>query len=55
MPTQFTCFDDPEGIQKKDFCVNALSKNLDGEMPLSGGAKKNAKSQSAEHCARVIN
>ena len=42
MPT-FTCFDDPEGILKKEFCVSNLSKNLKGEMPLSGGTKKECK------------
>lgn len=40
MATDFKCFDDPEGILSKSFCVSALSKNLKGKMPLRSSTRK---------------
>jgi hypothetical protein len=35
MSAQFQCFDDPPAILEKAFCLNALSKNLKGELGLT--------------------
>jgi hypothetical protein len=43
MATQFRCFDDPEGILTKPFCVSALSKDLKGKMPLRSSKKQECK------------
>jgi len=39
----FRCFDDPEGILTKPFCVSALSKDLKGKMPLRSSKKQECK------------
>ena len=34
MSSEIQCFDDPESIREKRFCLNAVSKNLKGELDL---------------------
>lgn len=34
MSSEIQCFDDPESIREKRFCLNAVSKNVKGELEL---------------------